>query len=89
MTINGQTVAVSYKGNIAFDNTSETPSIWPQLKKNIDVKMNYAMGVYDGNLYDSNTGAMYLYLCTSKWTKHRDGVKWHEIRNTAFQQTVL
>lgn len=66
VTINGQTVAVSYKGNIAFDNTSETPSIWPQLKKNIDVKMNYAMGVYDGNLYDSNTGAMYLYLCTSK-----------------------
>ncbi len=33
VTINGQTVAVSYKGNIAFDNTSETPSIWPQLKK--------------------------------------------------------
>ena len=43
-----------------------SPSLWPQLKKNIDVKMNYAMGVYDGNLYDSNTGAMYLYLCTSK-----------------------
>lgn len=55
-------MTVEYVGQIGFDNTEETPFVWPQLRQDINCDFVDAVAVYDGNLYKSNTGAFYLSL---------------------------
>ncbi len=62
--INGTKTPVTFSGTIAFEDTEEKPYVWPQLKKDIDVTFTHAQAVYDGNLWDSNTGEFYLNLST-------------------------
>lgn len=58
-------VTLTYTGTISFDSTDDEVSVYPQLKKDIDVTFHHALGVYDGNLFESNTGEWYIYLCTT------------------------
>lgn len=60
---NGSTVTeVVYNGAITFDDGSLPPSIYNQIGRNLNLEFNGALANYDGNLYESNTGAMYINL---------------------------
>lgn len=61
-TVKGETYNVNFTGEIGFDDTEETPYVWPQLRRDIECTFTDAMAVYDGNLFQSNTGEFYLNL---------------------------
>lgn len=59
--IDGGTTA-TVVSEIAFDDGTMPPGVFTQIKKNLDLSLNGALAIYDGNLYQSNTGSMYINL---------------------------
>ncbi len=61
---NGATVTeMSFSGVVEFDDGTLPPSTYNQIRMNLDLKLTAgAMANYDGNLFESNTGAMYINL---------------------------
>ncbi|MCM1484510.1 MAG: T9SS type A sorting domain-containing protein [Muribaculaceae bacterium] len=58
--VNGNTV--TFSGKIDFDDATVAASVYPQIKQNLDLNFTGALANYDGNLYQSNTGCMYINL---------------------------
>lgn len=58
--VDGKSTSVSFNGQIPFEDTQETPLVWPQIKQDLDMTFTNARAVYDGNLWGSNTGEFYL-----------------------------
>lgn len=53
---------VTFNGAISFDDGTLPPGVFNQIKSNLDLELNGALAIYDGNLYESNTGSMYINL---------------------------
>lgn len=58
----GTVYSMSYTGRLPFEDSSETPSVWPQIKQDMNIQATGAMAYYNGDQYDNNTGQMYVYL---------------------------
>lgn len=56
----GSTITVS--GQIGFDDGTLPPSVFGQIKRDLNLTLDGALAIYDGNLYQSNTGSMYINL---------------------------
>lgn len=67
--VDGKDTSVSFNGTIPFENTQETPLVWPQIKQDLDITFTHARAVYDGNLWGSNTGEFYLSLSDVELTE--------------------
>ena len=74
-SIDGKKVTMEYVGQLGFDNTEETPYVWPQLRQNIDCTFTNAVAVYDGNLFGSNTGEFYLNLADGELYADNGAIK--------------
>ncbi len=59
-TVAGQ--EMTFTGSVAFTDGTIAPSVYNQIRRDLDLTMNGALAFYDGNLYESNTGAMYINL---------------------------
>lgn len=57
-----EVVPVTFTGVIELDDVKGPSSVYDQIKKNLDLEFTGSWSVYDGNLYDSNTGSMYYNL---------------------------
>lgn len=55
-------VPVTFTGVVELDDVKGPSSVYEQIKQNLDLEFTGSWNVYDGNLYDSNTGAMYYNL---------------------------
>lgn len=71
---NGQTQTVTFTGSVELDNAKAELSVYDQIKKNLDLEFTGSWGVYDGNLYESNTGAMYVDLYDHSFDSETGGM---------------
>lgn len=71
---NGQTQTVTFSGSVELDNAKAELSVYDQIKKNLDLEFTGSWGVYDGNLYESNTGAMYVDLYDHSFDSETGGM---------------
>jgi len=65
---------VTFSGSIDFDDGTVAPSIYNQIKKDLDFTCTGALCNYDGNLYESNTGAMYINLYEKGYNDETGGM---------------
>lgn len=65
---------VTFSGSIDFDDGTVAPSIYNQIKKDLDFQCIGALCNYDGNLYESNTGAMYINLYEKNYNEETGGM---------------
>ncbi len=65
---------VTYSGSIDFDDGTVAPTIYNQIKKDLDFQCIGALCNYDGNLYESNTGAMYINLYEKGYNDETGGM---------------
>lgn len=72
---NGQTQTVTFTGSVELDNAKAQLSVYDQIKQNLDLNLTGSWGVYDGNLYESNTGAMYVDLYDHKFNEETGGME--------------
>lgn len=56
----GQTI--TFSGAVSFTDGTIPPSVYNQIRRDLDLTLTGALAYYDGNLYKSNTGAMYINL---------------------------
>ncbi|MDE7125667.1 MAG: T9SS C-terminal target domain-containing protein, partial [Muribaculaceae bacterium] len=59
---NGSSSVISYSGAIDMIDSRAPASVFNQIKSNLNLTLDGAYAVYDGNLYNSNTGSMYINL---------------------------
>lgn len=59
---------------IGFDDGTLPPAVFDQIKKDLDLTLTGALGIYDGNLYQSNTGSMYLNLYDHAFNEETGGM---------------
>lgn len=70
----GVATTITYHGRLPFEDTSEQPSVYNQINENLNLSMNGALAFYDGNLYQSNTGAMYINLYDHAFNSETGGM---------------
>ncbi len=54
--------SLKFSGQINFEDATLPPSVFTQIKQNLDWTFNGALAFYDGNLFQSNTGSLYINL---------------------------
>ncbi len=74
VSVGGTVQIITYDGALKFDDASASPTIFAQIKSDLDLKLNGALANYDGNLYNSNTGAMYINLYDGEFNPETGGM---------------
>lgn len=60
---NSSSSTVTFKGSLAISDSATPSSAFTQIRENLDLNLTAGgYGIYDGNLYNSNTGSMYINL---------------------------
>lgn len=65
---------LTFSGSITFDDATLPPSVFAQIKRNLDWNLNGALAFYDGNLYQSNTGSLYINLYDCAFNEETGGM---------------
>lgn len=67
VTQDGTTLDLRYEGRLGMSNTHDKPTVYPQLKKDVNVKMTGGVAFYQGVSDVSGQGATYLNLYSGKF----------------------
>lgn len=65
---------ITYTGLIMFDDGTMEPTVFTQIKKDLDLTLDGALAFYDGNLYESNTGSLYINLYDHEFNPETGGM---------------
>ena len=65
---------ITFNGILDFLDGSIEPSVYNQIRQNLDLTFTGALGVYDGNLMQSNTGSMYINLYEKGYNTETGGM---------------
>lgn len=60
ISYNSRSTIITYEGELIFADANGSATAFPQIRTNLDLDCKGSYAVYDGNLYQSNTGSMYL-----------------------------
>ncbi len=60
ISYNGRSSIITYEGELMFADANGAATAFPQIRTNLNLDCKGSFAVYDGNLYQSNTGSMYL-----------------------------
>lgn len=74
VTVSGKTSTYTYKGGIYPEDSSIAPPVYNQIKQNLDLKLDGALAIYNGNLYESNTGVMWINLYDHEFNPETGGM---------------